>query len=73
MCDHSGEGFMGPFIFRGMHGHRKRGGMMCCPPFEQSKETTIKQLEAMKSHLEDYITQIDKQIEELQIEEKEEA
>jgi hypothetical protein len=45
----------------------------CCTPYEQSKETRVKQLEAMKSHLQDYIGQIDKQIEELQTEKKEEA
>jgi hypothetical protein len=56
------------------HHHRPHG--MCCPPFfpggmfcmpmNESKETAIKSLEAMKAHLQDYIKSIDEQIEELQ-------
>jgi hypothetical protein len=37
-----------------------------CHPFEVSKETRIKSLEAMKSRLEDFIKEIDQQIEEVQ-------
>ncbi len=37
-----------------------------CHPFEVSKETKTKSLEAMKSRLEDFIKEIDQQIEELQ-------
>ncbi len=77
MCDsHEGHRFAGPLVFRsmGMHPGRRMEAMYgCCSPFEQSKETTIKQLEAMKSHLQDRIGQIDKEIKELQTEEKEEA
>lgn len=44
--------------------------MMCGPFGEPSKETAIKDLEAMKSRLEDYIKYIDERIAELQKKEK---
>lgn len=66
MCDdrhrHMGYGFMGPFhMFRSM----------CCHPFEQSKESQIKGLEAIKARIEDYLKYIDEEIAELQKEEGE--
>jgi hypothetical protein len=48
---------MGPFIY----------SMGCdCAPYEQSKETKVKSLEAFKSRLEDQIKQIDEKITDLQ-------
>jgi len=41
------------------------GGMFCMPMM-RSKETAIKNLEAMKANLQDYIKSIDERIEELQ-------
>lgn len=37
-----------------------------CGPMTASKETRIKQLEAMKSHLQDRLKEIDKHIKEVQ-------
>ncbi|MFW9833752.1 MAG: hypothetical protein ACFFEK_07145 [Candidatus Thorarchaeota archaeon] len=54
--------FMGPF----MHSFG-------CAPYEQSKETKIKSLEAFKSRLEDHIKHIDETISELQKEDAQEA
>lgn len=49
--------FMGPFIH----------SMGCdCAPYEQSKETKVKSLEAVKSRLEDHIKHIDEKIADLQ-------
>ncbi|NHI88578.1 MAG: hypothetical protein EAX87_03585 [Candidatus Thorarchaeota archaeon] len=67
MCrEHRGHGnlgyFMGPFMYS-----------MGCAPFEQSKETKIKSLEAFKSRLEDHIKHIDEKIEEMQKEDTQEA
>ena len=48
---------MGPF----MH------SMGCdCAPYEQSKETKVKSLEAFKSRLEDHIKHIDEKIADIQ-------
>lgn len=47
--------FMGPFM-----------NSWGCAPYEQSKETKIKGLEAIKSRLKDHITHIDKKIAELE-------
>jgi uncharacterized coiled-coil protein SlyX len=44
-----------------------------CAPYEQSKETRIKSLEAFKSRLEDHIKHIDETITELQKEDAQEA
>ena len=68
MCDHRhrpiGFGFMGPFhMFQSM----------CCQPFEQSKESQIKGLEAAKARIEDYLKHIDEKIAELQKAEGEEV
>jgi hypothetical protein len=46
---------------------------MGCAPFEQSKETKIKSLEAFKSRLEDHIKHIDEKISEMQKEDTQEA
>jgi hypothetical protein len=43
----------------------------CCSPMGGSKETRIKRLEAMKSHLQDRIKEIDKHIKEIQKEKAE--
>lgn len=40
-------------------------GFMDCAPGYESKETAIKRLEALRSHLEDRIRQIDEKIAEL--------
>ena len=42
-----------------------------CGPMGGSKETRIKRLEAMKSHLQDRIKEIDKHIKEIQKEKEE--
>ena len=39
---------------------------MCCPPYDMSKNARTKQLEAMKAQLEDFIANIDKEIESLE-------
>ncbi|MFX1369389.1 MAG: hypothetical protein ACFFAY_12395 [Promethearchaeota archaeon] len=41
-------------------------GFMDCAPGYESKETAVKRLEALKSHLEDRIKQIDERIAEIQ-------
>jgi len=56
---------------KGRHGHGfgmmpAFFGFMDCGPSFESKETAIKRLEAMKSHLEDRIKLIDEKIAELQ-------
>jgi len=57
-----------PFVFRGMAPFMSH---MCCGPgFEPSKESRIKDLEAMKARLEDYIKHIDERIADLEKEEK---
>ena len=67
MCDHGqGHGF-------GRHGFMPFMRWMCCPPFERSKESKIKGLEAMKARLQDYLEYIDQQIEELKKPEAEEV
>ncbi len=40
--------------------------LCCCEPMGGSKETRIKRLEAMRSHLQDSIKEIDKRIKEIQ-------
>jgi hypothetical protein len=46
---------------------------MCCHGFEQSKESKIKGLEAVKARIEDYLKHIDERITELQKVEGEEV
>ncbi len=41
-------------------------GFMGCGPSYESKETAVKRLEALKSHLEDRIKHIDEKIAEIQ-------
>ena len=59
-----GSGFMGPF-------HMIQS--MCCHGFEQSKESKIKGLEAVKARIEDYLKHIDERIAEIQKAEGEEV
>ena len=73
MCDQHGSNHFIPFMFRGMHHSPGKMGMMCCTSSGQSKETRIKQLEALKSQLQDHINGIDVKISELESEEKVEA
>ena len=57
---HFGFRALGPFMSH-----------MCCGPgYEPSKESRIKDLEAMKVRLEDYIKHIDEKISDLEKEEK---
>ena len=51
---------MGPFIH----------AMCCGPGYEPSKESRIKDLEAMKARLEDYVKHIDEKISDLEKEAK---
>ena len=71
MCNQHGSSHFMPFMFKGMrHGMID---MMCGCAGGQSKETRIKQLEALKSQLQDHINHIDSKIAELEKEEKVEA
>lgn len=54
--------FMGPFMYS-----------FGCAPYEESKGTRIKRLEAFKSRLEDQIKHIDEKIQELEKEDAQEA
>ncbi|MFW9848395.1 MAG: hypothetical protein ACFFF4_04600 [Candidatus Thorarchaeota archaeon] len=73
MCDERNMGFFWPMLLRGMHHGPMKFGGMCCSPGDQSKETRIKQLEALKSQLQDHINSIDEKINELETAEKVEA
>jgi hypothetical protein len=57
--EHSGHGYPGHFMGPFMHSFG-------CAPYEQSKETKIKSLEAFKSRLQDHLKHIDEQIAELE-------
>ena len=72
MCDCEG-GHFAPMMFKGMHHGGMKLSMMCCHDSGASKETRIKQLEALKSQLQDHIGKIDSKITELETEEKAEA
>ena len=75
MCDECGTGHFAPMMFRFSHQGPMRMGSQCgCGCYsDQSKETRVKQLEALKSQLQDHINKIDSKITELETEEKAEA
>ncbi|MHA3963295.1 MAG: hypothetical protein AM325_007115 [Candidatus Thorarchaeota archaeon SMTZ1-45] len=67
MCgEHRGHRYHGHFTGPFMHSWG-------CAPYEQSRETKIKSLEAFKSKLEDHIKHIDEKIAELEKENAQEA
>lgn len=70
MCEGHGMSHFAPFMLRGMNLGPMKMGMMCCSSSGHSKETQIKQLEALKSQLQDHINHIDSKINDLESEEK---
>ncbi|MHA1908261.1 MAG: hypothetical protein ACW98Y_13260 [Candidatus Thorarchaeota archaeon] len=68
-------GHHAPMMFRAMrHGPMRMGSSCGCGCYsDQSKETRVKQLEALKSQLQDHINRIDSKITELETEEKAEV
>ena len=56
------------FAFKGMAPFMH--AMCCGPGYEPSKKAQIKELEAMKARIEDYLKHIDKQIKDLEKEAK---
>ena len=73
MCDKQEMGSFPSFMYKMMHHGPMKMGMMCGPGYGHSKETRVKQLEALKSQLQDQINHIDGKISELETDEKVEA
>ncbi|MGQ4911355.1 MAG: hypothetical protein ACP6KW_04220 [Candidatus Thorarchaeota archaeon] len=69
MCDECRPWSYRRFGGHGVH-HRPFFDTGCCAPFGESKETRIKRLEALKSHLQDRLSQLDRVIKEIQNEEE---